>query len=53
MSNSNSSRGGVSCLGVFLIVFVVLKFTGGIDWSWWLVLTPLWISVILEIISSN
>lgn len=28
---------------VTLIVFVVLKLTGVIDWSWWLVLSPIWV----------
>ena len=26
------------------IVFVVLKLTGVIDWSWWWVMSPLWIN---------
>lgn len=25
------------------LVFVVLKLTGNIDWSWWWVLSPFWI----------
>lgn len=25
------------------IVFIVLKFTNVIDWSWWWVLSPIWI----------
>ena len=29
---------------VLTIVFVVLKLTHNIDWSWWWVLSPLWIS---------
>ncbi len=29
------------CLNILLIVFIVLKLTGGIDWSWWLVFMPL------------
>lgn len=27
---------------VVLIVFIILKLTGNIDWSWWWVLCPLW-----------
>jgi hypothetical protein len=44
MSNtSNSPRsGGVGIITVLLIVFVTLKLTGLIDWSWWWVLSPLW-----------
>jgi len=30
---------------LMLIVLVVLKLTGVIGWSWWWVLTPLWISL--------
>lgn len=28
---------------VLFIVFLVLKLTGTIDWSWWWVTSPLWI----------
>ena len=35
-------------LGTLLaIVFMVLKLTGYIDWSWWWILSPLWIPVVL------
>jgi hypothetical protein len=29
---------------IFALIFVVLKSIGFIDWSWWITLTPLWIS---------
>jgi len=29
---------------ILTIVFVVLKLTDVVDWSWWWVLSPLWIS---------
>lgn len=46
MSNSNtdSSSGGISFVGLLTILFVGLKLTGYITWSWWWVLSPLWIS---------
>lgn len=44
MKNNNSSGGGIGCGTVFLIVFVVLKLVGVIDWSWWWVLSPIWIT---------
>lgn len=28
---------------VLFIVFLVLKLTGAINWSWWWVISPLWI----------
>ena len=35
---------------VLLVVFIVLKLCGVITWSWWWVLSPLWIAVLLYIV---
>ena len=35
---------------IFTIAFVILKLIGIISWSWWWVFSPLWISVIIELI---
>ena len=40
---SNSS-GGVGFMGLLTIVFITLKLIGKIDWSWWWVLSPIWIT---------
>jgi phosphoglycerol transferase MdoB-like AlkP superfamily enzyme len=32
-------------LTILFIVFLVLKLTGNIDWSWWWVTSPLWLPV--------
>lgn len=40
ISSSSSSSSGIGFLGLLTIVFIVLKITGYIDWSWWLVLLP-------------
>jgi membrane protein YdbS with pleckstrin-like domain len=55
MSNNNkqkstSSPSGLGFSGVLLIVFVVLKLCGVINWSWIWVLSPLWISIVLVIV---
>lgn len=42
---------GISLLWLVGIVFVILKITGVIDWSWWLVTMPFWSIVVLEIVS--
>jgi hypothetical protein len=42
MSNSNSSSNGVGILGLLGVVFVALKLTNFIDWSWWYVTMPFW-----------
>ena len=32
-------------LDVFQIIFIVLRLVGVIDWSWWVVLIPLWVTI--------
>ena len=44
------SKSGIGFSGLLTIVFIVLKLCHVIDWSWWWVLSPLWISVGLIII---
>ena len=46
-STSSSSSGGIGFVGLLTIVFIVLKLIGKIDWSWWWVLSPIWITTIL------
>jgi hypothetical protein len=48
MKSSNS--GGIGLSGAIFIVFLVLKMTGNIDWSWWWVTCPLWIPLALVLI---
>lgn len=43
MSSSTSSSGGIGFCGLLAIVFITLKLTGYIAWSWLWVLAPLWI----------
>jgi hypothetical protein len=44
MSNeTNSKSGGIGFTGLLTIVFIVLKLLDKIDWSWWWVLSPIWI----------
>lgn len=40
-----STNGGIGFLGALTILFIALKLTNVIDWSWWWVLAPLWIPV--------
>lgn len=41
---------GLSFTTVLLIIFIVLKLVGSIAWSWWWVLSPLWIPIALWLI---
>ena len=38
-------------LDVLFIVFLVLKLTKNIDWSWWWVTSPLWIQFIIVLLA--
>jgi hypothetical protein len=53
MSNSESS-GGSNSFAMFInmlqVLFIGLKLTGHIDWSWWWVMSPLWIQFIIVFI---
>ena len=46
----NNNQGGIGFFGLLGIVFIVLKILGYIDWSWWVVLSPIWGSFLLGII---
>jgi hypothetical protein len=39
-ATATASTGGFSIAGLLGVAFVVLKLTGVINWSWWLVLLP-------------
>ena len=49
-SSSSSSSGGVGFTGLLTILFILLKLTGYIHWSWWWVLSPIWISIGLFVV---
>ncbi|MBQ6097894.1 MAG: hypothetical protein IJK99_09125 [Bacteroidales bacterium] len=50
MSNSSSTGGGISIVGLLGIVFVVLKLCHVIDWSWWWVTCPFWGGIAIAIV---
>lgn len=35
---------------ILFVVFLILKLTGDIDWSWWWVMSPLWIPIAIGIV---
>jgi len=43
----------ISFIGLITLIFIVLKVTNYIDWSWWWVFSPLWGSVLLIFILSS
>ncbi len=46
-SSTATSSGGVSLgfLEFLTLIFITLKLTGYIDWSWWWVLSPIWVQI--------
>jgi len=43
VSRATSSSGGIGMIGLLFVALVVLKLTGYITWSWWIILTmPIW-----------
>lgn len=48
MKNNNSS--GASVIGMLGVLFVTLKLTGCIGWSWWLVLLPFYGPAVIAVL---
>lgn len=41
--------GGIGFTGLLTVLFIGLKLTGYITWSWVWVLSPIWISILLAL----
>lgn len=50
MENNTGTGGGIGFFGLMTIVFIVLKLTHVIEWSWLWVLAPTWIPLAIGII---
>lgn len=48
--SSRSNGNGIGFLGVLQIVFIVLKLCNVLQWSWWMVFIPTYISAGLAIV---
>lgn len=49
MKNEQATSSGLGFGAVLFIVFLILKLTNVIDWSWWWVTAPLWIPIGLAV----
>ena len=45
MKNSNNSS-GIGLGTVLFLIFLVLKLTNTIDWSWWWITSPIWLPIV-------
>jgi hypothetical protein len=49
MANNNSKSGGVGFFSLLFLLFLGLKLTNNIDWSWWWITSPLWGPIVIVI----
>lgn len=49
-NSKTSSSGGISFFGMLAILFIGLKLTGYVSWSWWWVLSPLWLPLTVVVV---
>lgn len=49
MSKTSSASGGIGFPGLLTVLFIGLKLTGHISWSWWWVLSPLWVMALVVV----
>ena len=47
--NKSTSSSGIGFLGLLAILFIALKLTGVITWSWLWVLAPIWITFVIVV----
>lgn len=50
VTRSESKNTGLGLFSVLQVIFIVLKLCNLINWSWWAVLIPTWISLGLLVI---
>lgn len=44
-----TSEAGFPFVSILTLIFITLKLTGNIDWSWWWVLSPIWITFLVVV----
>ena len=49
-NKNNNSSSGIGFTGLLQLAFIVLRLCGIIGWSWWWVLAPTWISILLVVV---
>lgn len=52
MTENVSDSHGITFFGMLQVLFIGLKLTGHIEWSWWWVLSPLWIPIVLVLLAA-
>lgn len=47
--NSGKASGGIGFWGILQLILITLKLCKVITWSWWLVLIPFWVGLVITI----
>lgn len=47
---TNVTYHGIGFADVLCLIFITLKLTHVIDWSWWIVLSPIWATLLIVIV---
>lgn len=48
--DKNKSTNGIGIGMILFLIFMTLKLTGDIDWSWWLIALPLYGPILVAIL---
>lgn len=48
-NSSNNSNSFAMFINMLQVLFIGLKLTNNIDWSWWWVLSPIWIQFVIVV----
>jgi len=46
MSKDKTTSNGIGIGMILFLIFMTLKLTGDIDWSWWWITAPLWMPIL-------
>lgn len=50
MNNKSKRNSGLGIVSILTLIFIILKITNKITWSWIWVLSPIWITFLFAII---
>ena len=50
MNNEQPKQPSINFISLLVLVFITLKLTKTIDWSWWWVLSPIWIPLVFIVL---
>ena len=49
-NKTNVTYHGIGFADALCLIFITLKLTHVVDWSWWIVLSPIWVTLLIVIV---